>query len=121
MAPRVSRTRSDDDWRRLIDAAFVSGDLAGVCRRAGVSPATLRRHRKRLGQRSWTDAEWVLAALAAARTGTGLTPAQIIEWIDWRNHVRFGAAEVGALLAAHAGAGRVTTSAGTWKLAQPWP
>ena len=117
MAPRVSR--SDDDWRRLIDTACVSGDLAAVCEQAGVSPATLRRHRKRLGQRTWSDAEWVLAALAAARTP--LTPAQIIEWIDWRNHVRFSLAEVATLLAAHTTAGRVTTSAGTWTLTRPWP
>lgn len=117
MARRASR--SDDDWRRLIDAAFVSGDLAAVCEQAGVSPATLRRHRKRLGQRSFSDAEWVLAALAAARAA--LTPAQIIEWIDWRNHVRFSATEVATLLAALTSAGRVTTSAGTWSLTQPWP
>ncbi len=117
MAPRASR--SDDDWRRLIDAVAIGDDLAAVCKLAGVSPATLRRHRKRLGQRSWSDAEWVLAALAAARGA--LTPAQIIEWIDWKNHVRFSPAEVGALLAAHVSAGRVTAAAGTWKLARPWP
>ncbi|MCC6998081.1 MAG: hypothetical protein IT370_25935 [Deltaproteobacteria bacterium] len=121
MSPRTSRTsRSDDDWRRLIDAVAVSGDLAAVCKQAGVSPATLRRHRKRLGQRSWSDAEWVLAALAAARSA--LTPAQIIEWIDWRNHVRFSLAEVAALLASHVAAGRVVAvTTTTWQLARPWP
>ena len=68
-----------------------------------------------------SDADWVLAAIAAARAGYALTPADMIEWIDWRNHVRFSPAEIDAFLAAHEAAGRVRRTPAGWLLAAPWP
>jgi hypothetical protein len=46
-----------------------------------------------------SDADWVLAALEGARPGTSLTIADMAEWIDWQNHVRYRDDEIEKALA----------------------
>src|SRR5262245_11266968 len=105
----------------MIDRLALGDSVADLCRQAGISASVFRRHRERLGQRIWSDAEWVLAALAAARPDFPLQPGDIAEWIDWRNHVRFRTEDIEAMLTAHEAGGRVRREGTGWLAAAPWP
>jgi hypothetical protein len=119
----TARSWSDAELRRLLGRIAIGDPVGETCRAAGISPAVLRRHRQRLGdpQQGWTDADWVLAALAAARADTAIAAADVVEWIDWRNHVRLAVDDVERHLAEHARSGHARRTPQGWLLDGPWP
>jgi hypothetical protein len=92
---------------------------AEVCSRFGVGREALRRARRALGALRLADGD--LVQMALLRSERPLHEAEIIEFIDWVEHVRWSEGELVAVLARLEAAGRVRRAAEGWALIAEWP